>query len=169
MVEYPGYGIYKGKCSSENILKDSEIVLEFLNHEINVPLKNILLFGRSVGTGPATHLASKYDIGGLILVSPYTSLKRLVGDHYGRLAGWLIAERFENIKQMENVKCPTLFIHGEKDELIPVRHSLELQQKLKEGVFSEVYTSKDMTHNKYFFNYCCHFTYLVLYFNLGWI
>jgi pimeloyl-ACP methyl ester carboxylesterase len=148
LVEYPGYGLYKGKCCSDNILNDSEIVLEFLVHEVNIPLKNIILFGRSVGTGPATHLAAKYDVGGLILVSPYTSMKKLVGDHFGRLAKWCIAERFENIKEIEFVKCPTFFIHGEKDELIPVKHSIELQQKIKEGVFSELYTSKEMTHNK---------------------
>lgn len=147
-MEYPGYGLYKGKCCSENILKDSEIVMEFLINEMNIPLKNILLFGRSVGTGPATHLAAKYEVGALILVSPYTSLKTLVGDHFGKLAKWMIAERFENIKAIENVKSPTLFVHGEKDELIPLRHSLELRGKLREGVFSEVHVSKDMTHNR---------------------
>ena len=148
MVEYPGYGLYKGKCSSETILKDSEIIIEYLINEIKIPSQNILLLGRSVGTGPATHIASKYDVGGLILVAGYTSLKKLVGDHFGKLAKWMIAERFENITKIETVKCPTLFIHGEMDELISYQHSIELKKRLKEDVYSELYLSKLMTHNK---------------------
>ena len=148
MIEYPGYGLYKGKCSSDQILKDSETVLDYLLFEVKINPHNIILLGRSVGTGPATHLASKYEVGGLVLVAGYTSLKKLVGDHFGKVAKWMIAERFENINKMENVKCPTLFIHGEADELISYSHSVELRNRMKEGVYTELYLSKIMTHNK---------------------
>lgn len=149
LVEYPGYGLYKGKCNSETILKDSETVINYLIKDLAIPEKHIIPIGRSVGTGPATHVASKYDMGGLILVSPYTSLKKLVGDHFGKLAKWMIAERFQNIEKIANVNCPTILIHGDMDELISSNHSFELQKKIKDGVYSEVYISKTMTHNKY--------------------
>lgn len=148
IVEYPGYGLYKGKCSSENILKDGEIVLEYLINELNIPSKRIVLMGRSVGSGPATYLASKYDVGALILLSAYTSLKKLVRDHYGKFVQWLIAERFENLERIKDVKCPILLIHGKKDELIPYQHAFELRKKVSEHVYSEVFLPENMTHNK---------------------
>ena len=154
LVEYPGYGLYKGKCTSEAILRDSETVIKYLLEDLSVPEKNIILIGRSVGTGPATHLASKVEVGGLVLVSPYTSLKKLVGDHFGKVAGWMIAERFENIAKIGSVSCPTILIHGELDELISLNHSIELKKKIKDDVYSELYISKTMTHNKYFFKKC---------------
>jgi len=129
-------------------LKDAEIILDFLIHEIKIPAKNIFLFGRSVGTGPAVHLASQYEVGCLILVSAYTSMKKLIGDHFGKVAKWLFAERFENLMKIDRVKCPTLFIHGNTDELIPVSHSIDLKQKIHEEIYSELFISKNMTHNR---------------------
>lgn len=149
MVEYPGYGVYKGKCSSDSILKDAETIMDYLINELCIPAKRILLMGRSVGTGPATFLATKYNVAAIILVSAYLSLKKLVGDHYGKLAKWLIAERFENIERISQVQCPVLLIHGLKDELISYNHALELQKNVRKDVFSEVFLANNMTHNRY--------------------
>ena len=57
-MEYPGYGIYTQHEPSESrILSDAETVYKFLiNHEVDP--KDIVLFGRSIGSGSATHLAS---------------------------------------------------------------------------------------------------------------
>ena len=56
---YPGYGAYQGKPCAQSILNDSEKVIDFLTETIGFELKNIFLFGRSIGSGPATHLAAK--------------------------------------------------------------------------------------------------------------
>lgn len=57
-VEYPGYGIYPGHPNSEGILEDALTVWEYLTNEMNINAKDIILFGRSLGTGPAIELAS---------------------------------------------------------------------------------------------------------------
>lgn len=62
-VEYPGYGQYKGSPTSAQIIKDAETVFDFLIQEIGYEPKNILVFGRSIGSGPATHLASTKNTG----------------------------------------------------------------------------------------------------------
>ena len=64
-VEYPGYGIYKepnggGGCNSEKITEDSKIVFEFVMKETGLKAKDILIFGRSMGSGPATYLAATF-------------------------------------------------------------------------------------------------------------
>jgi predicted esterase len=60
MVEYPGYSIYPGKPSEEKIFSDADTIIQFLTVVLDVPLKNIILMGRSLGSGPATYIASKY-------------------------------------------------------------------------------------------------------------
>jgi len=57
-VEYPGYGIYPGKACAEQILLDAEGVIKYLISDMEIQASDIILFGRSMGSGPATELAS---------------------------------------------------------------------------------------------------------------
>jgi pimeloyl-ACP methyl ester carboxylesterase len=81
-MEYPSYGLYGGRePSSSAIEADAESVLLHLVEERNVPLENILVMGRSLGTGPACYLASRYkELKGIILMSAYTSLRDVAND-----------------------------------------------------------------------------------------
>jgi hypothetical protein len=76
-VEYSSYGIYKdnGGCNSEKITMDAVYVFEYCVQETHLKERDILIFGRSMGSGPATFLAAHYNPGALILMSPYTSIK----------------------------------------------------------------------------------------------
>ena len=121
--------MYKGFPSDAGIMHDSEAIYDFLTNRLKVKPKNIILFGRSIGSGPATYLASKREVGALVLMSAFTSIRAVVKDFMGKLAQYLIKERFNNLETMAQVKCPTLLIHGQKDNLIPFNHSEELQRK----------------------------------------
>jgi len=48
-----------------------------MNHQYDV--KNVIFYGRSMGTGPACYLASKYECGGLIMCSAYTTVREAAG------------------------------------------------------------------------------------------
>ena len=75
--------------------------------------KDIILIGRSMGSGPACALAVEYSsVSALVLLSPYTSLRQAVKTLLGTLASLIVRERFENLKLIEKVQCPTLLIHG---------------------------------------------------------
>ncbi|EGR30012.1 hypothetical protein IMG5_144450 [Ichthyophthirius multifiliis] len=74
-MEYKGYGIYNGEISAEQIKHDSLRVYNHMCEKIYIQEKNIFLFGRSIGTGPACFLGSKRQPGGIILMSAYTSIK----------------------------------------------------------------------------------------------
>ena len=101
-VEYPGYGVYKGSPTEEAIQNDADMVLEFVRHQLGFSSGDIILVGRSIGSGPATYLASRVKtIGALGLVSPYTSIKGVVGDTLGtlgKIGKHLIKERFPNVE-----------------------------------------------------------------------
>lgn len=64
-----------------------------------------------MGSGPATYLAANNSPGGLILMSPYTSIKNVVKNKVGFLS-IIVAEHFDNLSLMNKVKCPTFFVHG---------------------------------------------------------
>lgn len=126
-VEYPGYGVYKSfEPSEELVLRDSERILQFAVETLHVPLDKILILGRSIGSGPATHLAARNRIAALMLISPFTSLKAVVKDLIGSWAQGIVKDRFNNLAQMKDLKCPLMLIHGESDTFIPHSHSQAL-------------------------------------------
>lgn len=88
-VEYPGYGIYEDStgASEEKILRDAELVYNFVQDVANVKEKDIFLMGRSIGSGPATHLAAKFNPGCLMLIAPIKSLKSVATNLVGNILG----------------------------------------------------------------------------------
>ena len=105
-VEYPGYGLYKTSPPDENKIKeDADIVFDYLTKFVGVKASDIILFGRSMGTGPATYLASKNKAYSLLLMSPYTSIKDVSRSLLGKLSFLLtpiVYERFRNIDMMKD-------------------------------------------------------------------
>ena len=127
-VEYPGYGLYKGAPTEEAILEDSESVYHYLTTTLKIKPQEIIVFGRSIGSGPATYLASKRRVGALILMSPFTSIKAVAKDMAGAWAQYLIKERFNNLEAIKQVSCPTFICHGLKDGVIPFQQSKQLHR-----------------------------------------
>jgi pimeloyl-ACP methyl ester carboxylesterase len=115
-IEYPAYGLYKMCSPDENQIKeDAEIVYKYLTKHIGIRHQDIILFGRSMGSGPATHLASLYPAHSLLLMSPYTSIKDVARTLLGRLSFLLtplVYERFRNIDTIKRSQCPVFLLHG---------------------------------------------------------
>jgi hypothetical protein len=91
-VEFPNYGLYKTaeETKAEDIIKDSEILINFLTNVMKISLDNIIVMGRCIGSGPALHLAANYQINALILISPIKSIKEAVKSIFDKYAsGWL--------------------------------------------------------------------------------
>jgi pimeloyl-ACP methyl ester carboxylesterase len=153
-VEFSGYGLYKTSGPGEQQIKeDSEIIMEYLTKSVGVRQEDIILFGRSMGTGPATHLSAEYNAYSLLLMSPYTSIKDVSRSLFGRFSFMitpLVYERFRNIDTIKNSRCPVFFLHGMKDKLIPHSHSLELNNHCPSVSFMQL--PKDMDHNVFDFD-----------------
>ena len=149
-VEYPGYGFYKGKTRESAIIEDAITVYKFVKEEFKYQDSDILIFGRSIGSGPACFIARNYPIGCLLLMSAFTSIKDVVKNVAGRLAKLMVKERFRNIDHMPYIKCPTFLVHGIRDKLVPFSHS----QKLHEDCAGPcaLFLPPKMEHNR--FDYC---------------
>lgn len=148
-IEYPGYGLYPGECSAEQIIEDADNVFQYLTLDIGVNPRDIVVFGRSIGSGPATWLAAERNPGALLLMSAYTSIRSVVKSIAGSLASFLMKERFRNIDLMPKVTCPSFIIHGQIDTLIPYQNSQLLHDHCS-GPCSLI-LPKDMDHNEFDF------------------
>ena len=150
VVEYPGYGVYNGLSpSGDKIRKDAEIVYNYATETLGIKQENIILFGRSLGSGPATYLASKFKPYGLILMSGYTSIKQAAKDL--TMFGFVVSDRFNNVKQIDKVSSPTLLIHGKVDTVINCSHSQNLYEKCTAQT-KVLKMPNNMGHNKFNFN-----------------
>jgi hypothetical protein len=126
LVEYPGYSVYPGNTTEQGVLGDIDPIYNFLTEVASFQSSDIILMGRSIGSGPATHFGNSYPVGGLVLISPFTSLKSAAQHNFTSVASVLVKQRFDNETKMAEIKCPCLFIHGKDDSLVPFTHSRTL-------------------------------------------
>lgn len=126
-VEYPGYGICPGTyCSEQMVTENAVAALRFIRETLGQSFDSILVFGRSIGCGPALSLAVHYPVGGLILVAPMSSFLSLSRDYTGSLGPMVLTERFPNRERICHVRSSVMIIHGGKDSVIHSRHGKEL-------------------------------------------
>lgn len=118
--DYAGYGLSSGSPSEKQSYKNIEAAYEYLLNN-NISPDKIVVYGRSIGTGPSVYLASKRQVGAVILQSPFTS----ANDTITQLPIFPI-EKFNNLARINNIEVPVLFIHGKQDEVI----NFNLGQKL---------------------------------------
>jgi len=130
VVEYPGYGLCSASTpSADQVNKHVFAALAFAQKTLSWPLKDILLFGVCLGAGPAIAVAAEVEIGGVVLIAPFLSVRQMFRDHAGLLAG-LVTEQFPNDKLVTCIKSPTLIFHGQRDEMVPAAHSEQLHRGL---------------------------------------
>ncbi|CAI2373282.1 unnamed protein product [Moneuplotes crassus] len=153
-LEYPGYGVcFKQKVSSKEILRRSFRLYEFLNKEFGYQEKDIILFGRSLGSGAAIQTAAANNPGLLVLMSPYTQIKKVAKD-ICCLSTCLIKERYKSINFIKELNCPFYMIHGKDDKVIKPHHSEDLFARAvrcgKDNLCG-ITIRADMNHNTFSF------------------
>eukprot|EP01022_Parablepharisma_sp_SALTPOND_P001938 TRINITY_DN108020_c0_g1_i1.p1 TRINITY_DN108020_c0_g1~~TRINITY_DN108020_c0_g1_i1.p1 ORF type:complete len:349 (+),score=26.56 TRINITY_DN108020_c0_g1_i1:123-1049(+) len=152
VMEYEGYGVYEGKTTAEQILQDSELLFHYIINVIGYSPSDVILFGRSIGSGPAAYLAGKYKVHSLILMSAFTSLRAVVKGFVGPFLQYIVAERFPNKDCISKVKCPVFLMHGQKDNIVSCEQAQELKSVLDAtGTDSVLYMPEDMDHNSFDF------------------
>lgn len=150
-VEYPGYSIYKGgSATCRSVLEDAECVFLFLTKNCGIAPKNIIVCGRSLGSGPACYLFSKFEFGGLALISPFINIRDIFENLPHPIRG-LIPKWFDNegsIKTGNSTQTNASFItiHGSTDKLIPSSHSEKLYE-LFESTKKDIKIIPNYGHN----------------------
>jgi esterase/lipase len=144
--EYPGYSLFPEYGSERRCEQIQDCALRVYDY-----LKDyrVIVLGRSIGSGPALWLCSVRRPLFLVLLSPFLGIKEMVKDRYGSFVSKLVAEHFDNKTRARCVCCPTLVIHGRRDEVVLFRHSVELNKELQ--VESELVLIEDMQHSNFNF------------------
>ena len=105
--------------------------------EQGVNLKDIILYGESLGTGVATQMTLDFNVAGLILESPYTSMVDAGKLYYPYLpVSFLLKDRYETLKKIDKINIPILIMHGKQDDLVPIEMSYSLFNKIKGKKYS---------------------------------
>ncbi|MDC8001743.1 alpha/beta fold hydrolase [Aequorivita todarodis] len=127
MVDYRGFGKSTGKRSQKAIKHDLQFIYNKIREKVSE--KYIIIYGRSLGSGFATKLASMNNPKMLILDAPYYSLTKVTGRYMPFMPLSIILKYpMPTYKWLKYVKCPIHIIHGTKDKLIPFSSSVKLSQ-----------------------------------------
>jgi fermentation-respiration switch protein FrsA (DUF1100 family) len=128
--DYPGYGTSDGTPTEKSVLSIADTLWDALPERFGFAHHDTLLYGRSVGGGPAVWLASREKPAGLILEGTFTSIFR-VGLPFNPLP-WDI---FDNLSRISEVACPILIFHGTADRTVPFSHGQQLYEAAPEPKF----------------------------------
>jgi uncharacterized protein len=127
LVDYRGFGKSTGKRSEKDMINDMQFVYETLIKKY--AQNHIIVYGRSMGSGFATKIASDNTPRYLILDSPYFSFKKVVERFLPILPVQLVLRfHLRTDKWIGKVNCHTYILHGTKDWLIPMKQSEDLQK-----------------------------------------
>jgi fermentation-respiration switch protein FrsA (DUF1100 family) len=120
-VEYRGYGKSEGKPDEAGLYLDAQAAYEYLVKDRGVPPGRIVAIGHSLGTAVATDLASKREVGGLVLEAPFVSGAAVARRVYPFLPGLgaVLKTKFETGKKLAQVRAPVLVVHCKDDPVIP--------------------------------------------------
>ncbi len=132
MPDYPGFGKSRGDISEQKLNEQAYQVKRLANKYFDD--SNIILYGRSFGTGIAANLASSVRVKQLVLESPYYSIPDLFSSYVPIYPMQSMANfKFPVGEYLKDVQCPVTIFHGTVDEVIPVKSSMKLKASLKKN------------------------------------
>jgi pimeloyl-ACP methyl ester carboxylesterase len=141
---YRGYAPSTGSASAEALLADAPLVLDAAVQRVR-PQRTVAV-GFSIGSAVAASLARRSDVDGLILVTPFDSLKAVAQSHYPWLpVGVFFREEMNSAESLKGTDMPVALIAGELDTLIPPARTEALRRNVPNLVFDR--TIEGAGHN----------------------
>ena len=147
-LDWRGYGESGGSPDEPGLYRDALAAWAWLNAVKAVPAARLVLYGESLGNGPAIELASRVPAAGLIVDSAFTSIpdmSRLVLPWFPVKLGKL---RFDNIARLQRITIPTLFLHSPNDDIIP--YAMARRNFAASGSAKKIFVDLKGSHNEGF-------------------
>jgi fermentation-respiration switch protein FrsA (DUF1100 family) len=120
IFDYRGYGRSEGTVSEEGTYLDGAAAIQYLHGRDEAGARQLVLFGRSLGAAVATEMATRFNSLGLILESPFVSIREMARAIFPSLPiGWLLRTRYDTAEKVRGLKTPLLILHGDRDETVP--------------------------------------------------
>ena len=143
LVNYRGYGASTGRPSEAALTADALAIFDHASqaHE------NISVIGRSLGSGVAIFLAATRPAQRLVLITPWDSMVNIARSAYPIFpVSVLLKDRYDSLSQASKISMPTMLLIAERDEIIPMRSSLNLAEAL-DASLTTVTIIDDARHN----------------------
>lgn len=131
LMNYRGYGGSAGSPTEAALQEDGLALFDMArrNHE------DVVVIGRSLGSGIAVRLAAQRPVSRLVLVTPYDSLQALAAAQFPLFpVRWLLADKYESNRHAHLVTAPTTLVMAEHDEVIPRASTESLARRFAPGV-----------------------------------
>lgn len=134
IIDYPGFGKSTGKISEQILFRNARICYDYLLESYKP--NEIIIYGRSIGSGVATQLASNVKAKALILESPFYRLDDLIGIWLKFLPGKILLKYpFRNDLHIQQVDYPVWIVHGTADRVVPLSSGIKLEKYLEDDQF----------------------------------
>jgi len=156
IFDYRGYGRSQGKPSEKGIYLDAQAAYEYLIFR-RIPAQRIISYGESIGGAVAIDLASRNNVGALIVGDTMTSSREMVEEFFVLIPYWIFSSRFDSIKKIKKIMVPKLLAHSINDEIVPYSLGRRLFEaapapkeflKIRGGHNSCFFESKDIIQQK---------------------
>jgi fermentation-respiration switch protein FrsA (DUF1100 family) len=126
MLSYRGYGGSAGRPTEQGLYRDARAALAYLRKRGFGP-ERIVVYGESLGSGVAVHVAAEAPPAALVLEAPFTSLTAVAFQKCPYLpVPLLIRDRYNSLAKISRVRAPLFLMHGERDRTVTVGHGRRL-------------------------------------------
>jgi alpha-beta hydrolase superfamily lysophospholipase len=130
MLDYRGFGKSDGAIDGqEQFYRDVQTA--YVELKKDYPEDRIIVLGHSIGTGPASRVASENKPRLLILHAPYYSMTDMMRRTYSIFPTFLLKYKFETFRHLKMCAMPVVIFHGDVDEVIYYGSSLKLEKEFK--------------------------------------
>jgi fermentation-respiration switch protein FrsA (DUF1100 family) len=119
IVDYRGYGESGGKVTEAALYRDAEAAWAYLASQPQTDRARIAVYGRSVGTVAALHVAVTRGTRAVVLHAPFTTARELARLHYRFLPRSLLRLELDNLDRARRLRAPLLVFHGTEDGIVP--------------------------------------------------
>ena len=143
LTTYRGYSGNPGTPTEDGLYADGRAARAFLRAHGCGDARQIL-YGESLGTGVAVHLAREASPAALVLEAPFSSVVDIASGRFPLLpVRLLIVDRFDSAAKIGKIAAPVLIVHGERDRTIPVRLARKLFKRAREPKEAEFIPEAD--------------------------
>ncbi|MEV6772939.1 alpha/beta hydrolase [Nocardia sp. NPDC051030] len=132
VFDYRGYGRSSGRPSEQGTYRDARAARAALLAQPGVDPNRIVYLGKSLGGAVMLELATAFPPAALVLMSTFTGLRDAAKAVYPYLPKPFVPNAYPSLKRISTLRCPVLIMHGDMDELLPVRMGRELYEAAPE-------------------------------------
>jgi hypothetical protein len=133
---YRGYRPSKGSASAEALIADAPLIFDFAVERVRP--KRIVAVGFSIGSGIAAGLGTSRKVDGLILVTPFDSLKAVAQSMYPWLPiGPFFEHEIDAATAVAGIDAPVAIIGAERDEIVPQERTDALRDNVQNLVWDD--------------------------------